>query len=239
VSLPDLAVLVPSRGRPQNISRLRFACAATCQLKTVLHFGFDDDDPALTDNIKMVSPARYTIGPRMHLAAWTNRLAQMNTDSPYLCSLGDDMVPTSPGWDRLLVQAQQELGGGFTYPELGRGIQHGRQPDIPEAIVIDTRIVSALGWMCLPDLTHWYVDNVWRDLGLGAGCFRYVPDAVVLHKHPNVPGGDKPDRTYHDAAKSYDRDAAAYRRWRLRRMREDVSAVRRVRAEIADPLGHR
>jgi hypothetical protein len=205
----------------------------------VLHFGFDNDDPELMGNMRAAGPCRFTTSNRMHLAAWTNELARLNMDAPYLASVGDDMVPTSPGWDRLLVQAQEKIGGGFTYPELGRGIQHGRQPDIPEAIVIDTRIVRALGWMCLPALTHWYVDNVWRDLGTGAGCFRYVPEAIVLHKHPNVPGGDKPDRTYHDAAKSYDRDAAAYRKWRLRRMREDVSAVRRVRAEITDTVGHR
>jgi len=229
-------VLIPSRGRPQNIARLRFACAATCELKTLLYFGFDHDDPALTENIKMASPCAYTVADRMHLAAWTNHLAGMHMDAPYLCSMGDDMVPTSPGWDRLLIEAQQQMGGGFTYPELGRGIQHGRQPDIPECVVIDTRIVAGLGWMCLPALDHWYVDNVWRDLGTGAGCLAHVPDAVVLHKHPNVPGGDRVDRTYTDAARAYEHDLTVYQRWRLRHMREDVSAVRRVRETQAHPV---
>jgi len=150
--------------------------------------------------------------------------------------MGDDMLPVTPGWDRLLTRAQEEIGGGFTYPELGRGIAHGRQPDIPECVVVDTRIVAALGWMCQPDLDHWYVDNVWRDLGTGADCFRHVPEAVILHKHPNVPGGDPVDRTYHDAAQHFEHDLTVYQRWRLRRMREDISAVRRVRATTPRPV---
>jgi hypothetical protein len=205
----------------------------------VLHFGFDNDDKELMSNLRAAGPCRFTTSNRMGLAAWTNHLASLNMDAPYLASIGDDMVPTSPGWDRLLVEGQREVGGGFTYPELGRGIQHGRQPDIPEAVVVDTRIVLALGWMCLPALTHWYVDNVWRDLGVGAGCFRCVPDAIVLHKHPNVPGGDKPDATYTAAARSFDSDAVIYRRWRLREMRKDTATVRGVRETIAHPLGHR
>ena len=235
VSLPDLVVLVPSRGRPQNIVRLRVACAATCQLRTVLHFGFDNDDPTLAESILATGEVcPYTTSDRMHLAPWTNHLASFHMDAPYLASLGDDMLPVTPGWDRMLVDAAR--GGRMSYPELGRGVEHGRQPGIPEAICMDTRIVAGLGWMCLPALDHWYVDNVWRDLGTGAGCLTYVPDAIVLHKHPNVPGGDKPDRTYHDAAARYDHDLTAYQRWRLRRMREDISAVRRVREAQAHPV---
>jgi len=229
----DLAVLIPSRGRPQNISRLRFACAATCELHTVLHFGFDNDDPQLTENIKAVSPCAYTVADRTHLGPWTNHLASLHMDAPYLASLGDDMLPVTRGWDRMLVEAAQ---AGMSYPELGRGPEHGRQPGVPEAIVMDTRIVAALGWMCQPDLDHWYVDNVWRDLGTGADCLTYVPEAVVLHKHPNVPGGDKPDATYAAAARSYDHDLTVYQRWRLRRMRENISAVRRVREAAPHPV---
>jgi len=232
--LPDLVVLVPSRGRPQNVVRLRVACAATCQLHTVLHFGFDNDDPTLKESILATGDVHpYTTSDRMHLAPWTNHLASFHMDAPYLCSLGDDMLPVTPGWDRMLVEAAHV---GMSYPELGRRVEHGRQPGVPEAIVIDTRIVAALGWMCYPELDHWYVDNVWRDLGTGADCLTHVPQAVVLHKHPNVPGGDKPDATYAAAARSYEHDLTVYQRWRLRRMREDISAVRRVRETASHPV---
>jgi len=233
---PDLAVLVPSRGRPRNVRRLVEACKATCRAETRLVFGFDDDDPELQASIMAADGAEFSTAPRMGLAAWTNRLASLHMSAPYLASMGDDMVPVTTGWDELLIGANHELGGGFTYPELGRGVEHGRQPDIPECVVVDTRIVAALGWMCQPSLNHWYVDNVWRDLGTGADCFAYVPAAVILHKHPNVPGGDRVDRTYTDAARSYEHDLTVYQRWRLRGMREDISAVRRVREAPPAPV---
>lgn len=240
-SAPDnpavaLAVLVPSRGRPANAGRLIRACEATCTARTRLYFGLDLGDPALSGyyaEFRVSSMVQYDVAPRMSLGEWTNRLAWRVLDTygngaPYLASIGDDMVPKSPGWDAALIKANAEMGGGFTYP------YDGRRTDLPEAVVIDPRIVRALGWMCEPTIRHWYLDNVWRDLGAGGGCLKYVPGSVVEHKHPNVRGGDQPDATYWDAATQYDRDLAAYQQWRLRRSAADIRTVQGVRAPSPD-----
>jgi hypothetical protein len=216
------------------VSRLRANVHATRDLDTILHFGFDNDDPQLTANITAAGPALFTTHDRMGLGPWTNHLAALHPNVPHLASLGDDMVPITPGWDRLLVAAAGRAG--MAYPELGRGPEHGRQPGIPEGIIIARPLIDALGWVCQPDLSHWFVDNVWRDIGAAAGCLAFVPEAIIRHMHPNVPGGDKPDATYTAAARSYDADLAAYQRWRLRRMRADVSAVRRVRDQAQHPV---
>ena len=219
--MAELAVLVPSRGRPKNVARLIEACSLTCEADTILSFGFDEDDPHLTVNLAMTSGhAVAVVRPRMGLGAWTNELAGHHTHAPYLASIGDDMVPVTPGWDRLLIEAQRDLGGGITYPN------DKRRADIPEAVVIDARIVKALGWMCEPTLGHWYVDAVWRDLGAGMNRLAYRGDVVVEHRHPNVPGGDPPDQTYSDAAGGFAADLAAYQKWRLRRMRADIATAR-------------
>lgn len=228
--MPDLAVLVPSRGRPANVARLIEACARTCRADTVLQFGFDDDDPALTDNLRAAAGCWSIVHDRMHLAPWTNYLAAQWPEARYLCSMGDDMVPITDGWDEKLIAAAGP--GGMAYP------QDRRRDDIPECVVIDTAIVRALGWMCPPRFTHWYIDNVWADIGNGAGCLTFCPDVIIEHRHPNVPGGDKPDRTYHDAAQHFNPDLAVYQRWRLGGLAAAVSAVRGVRAAAGDPVGH-
>ena len=214
-----LAVLVPSRGRPQNVARLISACERTCRADTVLHFGFDEDDPCLSSNLGELS-GRSTalVRPRMGLAAWTNELARMNADAPFVASIGDDMVPVTPGWDERLTAACGTTG--MAYPN------DLRRDDIPEAIVMTSDIVRALGWMCEPSIGHWYTDNVWADIGRGAGCLAYLPDVIVQHKHPNVPGGDPPDVTYTEAASGYAADLAAYQKWRLHGMRADIATVR-------------
>jgi hypothetical protein len=220
----DLAVLVPSRGRPANVARLIEACEKTCRADTVLRFGFDADDPELQANMAACTGRKGygEIQDRLGLAAWTNRLAMteagMIFPPSHLASLGDDMVPVTDGWDERLIAACGPCG--MAYPN------DRRRDDIPEAVVMSTAIVTALGWMCEPSIGHWYTDNVWADLGRGAGCLAYLPDVVVEHRHPNVPGGDRPDATYHEAAAGYAADLAAYQKWRMTRMRADVATVR-------------
>lgn len=192
----------------------------------MLHFGFDEDDPTPnTDAIPssvIFDPVRVTVQPRMGLVAWTNHLASRYATRPpaWFASLGDDMVPLTDGWDeRLITAIEHHSGTGFAYPD------DRRRTDIPEAVVMSSSIVRALGWMALPSLDHWFCDCVWRDLGMGAGCICFVPEVIVEHRHPTVTG-QPGDRTYTEAARSFDADLAAYQKWRLRQMHADVATVR-------------
>jgi hypothetical protein len=209
----DLAILVPSRGRPRNIERLVRHCALTCRTDYVIHFGLDDDDDATEASRKAAGGWPCETGPRTGLAPWTNTLAALHMDAPYLCSVGDDMVPETDGWDEQLVAVIAKMGGGFAYPN------NQRFTSTPEACVMDTRIVAALGWMALPGADHWFIDNTWADLGRDDSgredLLACLPDVIVRHLHCNVEGGDAPDPTYWDAAKRFEADMRAYQRWRL------------------------
>ena len=201
------------------MARLIEACAKTCRASTILHFGFDTDDPAYTANITAADGALVTVRSRMGLAHWTNALSALHEDTRWQASIGDDMVPLTDGWDERLCEAAGTAG--MAYPD------DRRRADIPEAIVISTSLVRALGWFCEPTLHHWYIDSVWADLGRAAGRLRFLPDVVVEHRHPNVPGsGARPDATYSDAAAGFAADLAAYQKWRLKRMRADIETVR-------------
>lgn len=221
--MTDLAILVPSRGRPASVARLVDACEKTCRTNVVLHFGFDLDDETRPRAITASIPVAITEADRMGLVAWTNHLASRyaNRPPPYLASLGDDMVPLTDGWDEQLITVIEHKfsGTGYVYPD------DRRRSDIPEAVIMSSRIVAALGWMALPSLEHWFCDCVWRDLGMGAGCIAYVPDVVVEHRHPNVTG-EQSDATYSEAARSFHADLGAYQKWRLHRMNADIATVR-------------
>jgi hypothetical protein len=95
------------------------------------------------------------------------------------------------------MRAIAETGGtGLSYP------WDGIREDIPEAVVLSGDTVQALGWFCLPGLSHWFVDNVWADLGRGAGCLRHLHAIKVEHAW-------KGDQTSAENSTSYAADSTA------------------------------
>jgi hypothetical protein len=225
----DLLVIVPSRGRPQNIARLLDSVRETRRIGTHVYVAVDEDDEKLPQYRAVMAKAGaegdiLTTGPRRGLCSWTNEIAAGQAARyPFLASLGDDMVPRTPGWDRALTRAITDMGGtGFSYP------WDGTREDIPEACVMSSDIVAALGWMCLPELSHWYCDNTWADLGRGAGCLRHCRAIAVDHLNPAT-GQVKADATNRDNGRSLEVDRDAYWAWRRTRMADDIAKVTALR----------
>jgi hypothetical protein len=232
--LGDLLVITPTRGRPQSLARLLDAVHATGLLDTHVFAAVDNDDPCIGEYEQVLrehgGPADHMdAGMRDSLTGWTNVIAKNWAPAyPFLASLGDDMVPRTRGWDKALVRAIQDMGGtGFAYP------WDGIRTDIPEAVVMSSDIVRALGWMCNPDLQHFWIDDTWADLGHGADCIRFLRAIVVEHIHPAT-GKIPKDRTNDEANEKIPADREAYFRWRATRMAEDVEKIRLLR-EKAEP----
>lgn len=230
----DLLVITPSRLRPQNIARLLDAVHATSRMNTHVHVAVDDDDPELERYQYVMKQAaregdKLTVGPRKGLVEWTNEIATQSLDYPFLASLGDDHIPRTPGWDRALIKAIERMGGtGFSYP------WDGTREDIPEAVVMSSDIVRALGWMGMPDLSHWYIDTVWADLGRSAGCIRHLRVIAVDHAHWDA-GKAAVDQTYADSSEKLKADRTAYYRWRKERMALDIHTVAALREQALQP----
>lgn len=221
----DLLIITPSRRRPASVKRLTEAVAGTCTAQTDLIFAFDDDDPDLEASAEAACRpgAWYVTGPRQSMCAWTNELAMKNAGNyRALASLGDDHVPRTKGWDTMLLDGLGKFGG--------TGIAYGNDelaPDLPTAAVVTSDIVAALGWMCLPGLSSYCPDNVWFDLGDGAGCLVHRMDVIIAHLHWTsglAPG----DETYNDAGgfRLEHPDWAVYQAWRSERMAQDVATVK-------------
>ena len=231
----DLLVIVPSRGRPQNIARLFGAVRATSRAVTHLHVAVDEDDEKLAQYQAVMDAAGaegdvLETGPRKGLCAWTNEVAVRRAgEYPFLASFGDDMVPRTPGWDAALIRGIRGMGGtGFSYPF------DGVRADIPEAVVVSSDVVAALGWMCEPSLSHWYPDNAWADLGRGAGCLRHMRAIAVDHLQVFA-GQGKPDATARDNGRSLDADRDAYYGWRKDRMAADIDVIVKLRERALQP----
>lgn len=224
----DLLVIVPSRGRPANVARLIGALEHTMGSEGELALGLDDDDPALPETRDVIAtapfPVRVRVGRRNTWAGWTNEIAVPAADRfRALCSLGDDHVPLTPGWDIQLINAIRAAGGtGFAY---GDDLLQGHR--LPTSVVISSDIVRTVGWLCQPSLRHYFADNVRKSLGDAAGCIRYLPDVIIEHRHRTRTGHS--DATYAEALAHWTADRAAYDTWRAERMAEDVRKITTLR----------
>jgi hypothetical protein len=229
-----MLVAIPSRERPEQ---LRTAISEGLRLANgavYYHVAVDDDDPRLDDYTDLLESlsrdghVSWEQGPRKSLVEWTNWIAKTHLER-YLtiASFGDDHVPETLDWDTMLLGPLEEIGGtGFAYPD------DIRRQDIPEAVVITTDIIRTLGWMCLPDLHHFYPDVVWRDLGSATGTLYFAEDVIVRHHHYLVDKTVSRDATYGDAEEWLWLDEQTYKKWKwLGGMAADVRKIRTLLQE--------
>jgi hypothetical protein len=228
-----LAIITPTRGRPQQFAELVKAVASRREVETVIWAGIDDDDPSdygralsanLTNHLEVTIELRR--GPRRSLSAWTNDLTAEALNGPnppkYLASLGDDHRPRTYGWDRRLIEAIERLPGpGFAY---GRDLLQDQ--NLPTAWVASAEAVRALGWMMLPACAHMCVDSAILGLGEAAGRIAYRPDVIVEHLHP-LAGKANWDASYREsnADERYAADRAAFKAWRDEQFAADAATL--------------
>ena len=224
----DLLAIVPSRDRPADVAELIKTIRATARARTDLIVAFDDDDPQrgtygrLRDRTRKDRRIMWATGPRKSLAGWTNRLAAAHAGRyRAVCSMGDDHRPRTDGWDVQLLAAALD-GTGLAY-----GDDLFQRENLPTAVVISSAVVAALGWVCQPSLRHYFVDNVWKDLGA-----LYVPGVVIEHLH-YLATGAAPDDTYRQAETVQQADQAAYARWLRDGLAADADTVRGLLREEA------
>lgn len=232
MSVDDLTVLVPSRGRPENIRRLAEAWNATTTGSSALIVIVDGDDPARQayEDLGVWDPegsvhlllwggARRPLGPLLNYFGYA-----FATESPttMIGFMGDDHLPRSVGWDYAVLATWADLGSCIVY---GDDLLQGEK--LPTAAFMSADIIRTLRGMCPPTLEHLYIDNAWLELGRAMGRLRYLPDVVIEHLHPAA-GKAQHDQTYAEAnhPDRDRRDKAAFEVWRRAGLPRDLELLR-------------
>lgn len=179
-----IAVIVPTRGRPDNALRLQEAFAATCESDdTHLIFGLDEDDPML-DEYKSIGLHNYDIGPRLRMAGTLNAIARRTAHEVDVVGfMGDDHLPRTKGWDTMV--SDNMVTGGVLF---GNDLIQG--PNLPTEVFLDARIVETLGGFVPEGFIHLFLDNTWKTWGEKTGKLIYLDDMIIEHLHPLVGKAD-------------------------------------------------
>jgi hypothetical protein len=237
--VPNLTVIVPSRGRPHTVPQLAAAFRDTCTAETRLLFAVDEDDPeypAYRDAVGEADagfPARLVAQPHGTMVSALNRGARLLLDAAApdvpdaIGFMGDDHRPRTHGWDTAYLDALSALPGIVYGNDLIQGA------DLCSQFAVTTGIVRRLGHMAPSVLIHLYMDNYWLLLGRKAGCITYLPEVIVEHLHP-VGGTAEWDDGYRrvNAPLMYARDRAALEYYLNAHQAKEVAQLTAAMAEV-------
>ena len=215
-----LGILLPTRGRPQNLDRFINATVKTA-VSWRLYVRLDFDDPELdgyervlekwsdiADKITVARGDRIRFGPSLNELAMYAEVDGMS----HLGMFGDDVVPIDNEWDEALIEA---LGDDLGVAYGDDGLRNKHAPDLPTHYVTQTEVYRRLGYLSPPRISHLFLDNVARDIGQHLKNFVYVP-VRIRHLHPWAEGEHLHDTTYAEGGRNAEikmHDRKAYLDW--------------------------
>lgn len=183
-------VIVPTRGRPENMARLAAAFVGT-NAQADLYAVIDKDDPKFDEYLDnkdyMCLVSNNETGG---CAQALNDGAQLLLDCsvfPYydfFIFLGDDVVPQTLEWDKAIETALLGKTGIAYANDLFQG------ENLPTHFTMTRDIVERLRGMAPKGITHLYIDNFAKQLGIDLDCLIYLPEVILEHLHP---AADKSD----------------------------------------------
>lgn len=189
--------LLPSRGRPHLAQRL----FDQGNFKTPGLLILDTDDADKYDEVRLPNDWEKLVIPRMFLSPKLNAGFAHKPNEPWYGILNDDHLPKTWEWDLLLQKAVQNQP--LVWPK-------DNYADRISTPVFDGDMIRRIGWICPPELNHFYIDDAHELIAEVLGCTR-VEHVTVSHEHVNK-GRMKPDQTYRERPEP-NRDRTAFQKW--------------------------
>lgn len=227
-----LAVIVPTRSRPHNLSDIDRAWWATGAYGAAdLIVGIDVDDakyPAYVDWLRAHPHVKTAVAsewkplvPKLNEFAL---LAAADTQYTAIAFMGDDHVPITTMWAHMLVQHHMTNPGSIWY-----GPDGFQDKKLPTWWSMDSRLVQKLGRMVPAPVQHMFCDNSIKELGDKAGRLNYDERILIEHRHP-VANKAEWDPQYErvNRFQQYQTDGELFQRWMADGLAADVSLVQSV-----------
>lgn len=217
-----IAVMVPSRGRPESIRRLQQAWRETTTGVAQLFVYVDDDDEKLNeylviDGVSVEVVPRKRLGPTMNDAA--PDLAKTFSAVGFM---GDDHLPRTVGWDRIIMNEIEATPLSVVY---GNDVIRGE--GLASAAFMDSEIVRRIGYFVPPGAIHLYLDDFWMLLGRSLGTLKYLDNVIIEHLHP-ISGKVEWDESYAESnsQRVYSADEATFLNYKETILEDDLRKLR-------------
>lgn len=191
-----IAILCPTRGRPEQCRRMIESVFATTTEPIEIFLYVADDDPRMDDYNKLslsygheddVFWCHGVDHPTVH--KW-NYLSQQASDAKILMLAADDTYFTTPGWDQALSSHYEKLENKIHVYHL----QDSRDPDGTPHPIVTREYIDAMGYFMVPIFLHWFVDTWAVSAAKACGIFTHLKNYTMVHDKPSDHG--QPDETH-------------------------------------------
>src|ERR1044072_3158842 len=189
-----IAILCPTRGRPEQCKRMIQSVQDTAgEWIHVLLATHDPEEISLPVAASKALVSAHTYPDMLPTAAKWNDLAarMMFYDNCKLFMLGsDDMIFTTPLWDKALVDHYNALENKIHVYAL----QDSRDENGTPHIIVTREYIEAMGYFVPPIFLHWRIDTWTVEIAKSNNCFTHLRDYMLVHDKPSDTG--KGDETH-------------------------------------------
>lgn len=183
-----ISILVPSRGRPNQLHRLTdsiYQTADNCDDLEIITY-VDDDDPEGLEYLELPDLRLLIHGPRILLSeAWNECWRQ--SQGNILMHCGDDIIFRTKSWDQKVKAAFAEYPDNIVFVHGNDGSDKGTWFGTHGFIHRDW--ADMVGYFVPPFFASDYNDKWLNDVAESLGRKRYV-DILTEHMHPAFGKGE-------------------------------------------------
>jgi hypothetical protein len=223
----NILVMVPSRSRPRSSTTAAESFLAHSTRSDLL-FILDGGDPELAAYPRLEG-VLYEILPRSRrMGALNHVAANYNTRYDYFAVVEDDIVMTTPEWDRFLVEAIADHPMGIVL------CNQSQEEPIPSITLMNTSVARSLGYILPPGIDSGCRERFWQDLGQTLGTLRYRNN-VMFTRSTSREAERSPGRD----PRSLARDCSTYDRYLHTRFDKDVRELTLALNAYWHPYGRR
>lgn len=222
-----ISLLIPTRGRPQNIARLVESVVQTAASDGwEIVWCADEDDLPTIEAIRALDPEHHQllIGLRAIPSVRWNE-AWVHARGDIFGLFGDDCVWKAPGWDQMVEEAFRRYPDRLALvygPDGFRNELHASHPFISRAWS------ELFGRVLVEHFGHDWSDTWLNDVAEACGRRHYIPEMWIQHMHPDDPNlGVEQDDIYRENRARTGRDEGAKTYATLAPVRElDIESLR-------------
>ena len=189
----SIAILVPSRGRPDKFKRLVNSIVETSSEDISIYCYLDSDDSKAKE-YESFSQVNYTTGDPISISkSWNIIAAKAYDEGASVFIMGnDDVIYQTPQWNEILRKHLSELSHRYFCCWFRDGIKNERHATFP---VLTREWYELLGHRFTPGIFHHQFNDTWIfDIAKKANVCHYIEEIFTPHLH--YVRGEELDDTY-------------------------------------------